>query len=117
MTTAGNPVPTEKAYHARPSYPAPSTIARTTLSSSVVPLSPVPIQQPRAIPTVVTMANPAAHCLVHGEKTCQPQLPLATPWTDLADRWARELDAARERRKELKEQFRRDFGTGYRGHL
>ena len=116
MTTAEIPVSTEKGYHARPSHAAPSTVARTTLSSSAVPLRRNPIQQPRAVPMAVTMAIPTAHSLVHEETACQPQLPLATPWKDLADRWARELDAARERRKELKEQFRRDFGMGCGGH-
>lgn len=113
MTMAKIPVATDKGYYARPSHPAPSTI---TLPSSVVPLRPNPIQQPRAVPMVVTMAIPTTHCLVDEERTCQRQLPRATPWKDLADRWARELDVAREHRKELKEQFRRDFGMGYGGY-
>ena len=43
------------------------------------------------------------------ERTCQPQLPLAAPLKDLADRWARELDAARATlitRVNSQEQFR-----------
>lgn len=110
--------------YARPSNPEPSSsrqmaIARTTLSSSVIPLRPKPAQQPRAIPTVATMPIPtattASHRLVPVERTCQAQLPLAAPLRDLADRWARELDAARQRRKELKRQFQRDFRFGYGG--
>ena len=110
--------------YARPSNPEPSSsrqmaIARTTLSSSVIPLRPKPAQQPRAIPTVATMPIPtattASHRLVPVERTCQAQLPLAAPLRDLADRWARELDAARQRRKELKRQFQRNFRFGYGG--
>lgn len=123
MAMAQIPVPTEKSY-ARPADPAPGpsrhqmTIAGTTLSSSLVPLRQGPTQQPREIPTVAATAYPTttAHRLVQGERICQPQLPQAVPLRDLADRWARELDAARERRKQLREQFRRDFGTGYYGH-
>lgn len=122
--------PTIEAY-AKPSHPAPSTIrqmnrARTTPSSSVMPLRLKMIQeqqqqeqQPKAIATGVTMANPtatSAHRLVEVERTYQHQLPLASPLQDVADRWARELSAARERRKELKRQFKRDFGIGYGGY-
>lgn len=118
MMTAQIPAPTVKAY-ARPSYSAPSTgrqmnIASTTLTPSVMPLrlkANKNQQQPKAVAASVTMATPtatSAHLLV--------PVPLSSPPQDLANRWARELDAARERRKELKWQFRRDFGIGYGGH-
>ena len=62
---------------------------------------------------VVTMAIPTiiAYGLVHAsqDRKCQPQLPPAAPWKDLADRWARELDAARATlitRVNSQEQFR-----------
>lgn len=130
MMMAQTPAPTFKAY-ARPSHPGPGTngptnIVRTTLSSSVVPIRLKPVyhqqQQPKqlkAIATGVTMAIPtatSAHCLVQVERTCQQQPPLASPLQDVANMWARELDAARERRKELKRKFKRDFGTGYGGY-
>lgn len=122
MMMAQIPALTVKAY-ARPSYSAPSTgrqmnIARTTLTPSVMPQRLKPNQnqqqhqqQPKAVAASVTMATPtatSAHRLV--------PVPLSSPLQDLANRWARELDAARERRKELKWQFRRDFGIGYGGH-
>lgn len=136
---------TVKAY-ARPAYSTPSTSRQinigsrtttTTLTPSVMPLrlNPNKIQQqhqqqqhqqqqhpqqqqqrqqrqqPKAVAASVTMASPTAtsgHRLV--------PVPLSSPLQDLANRWARDLDAARERRKELRWQFRRDFGIGYGGH-
>lgn len=127
---------TVKAY-ARPAYSTPSTSRQinigsrtttTTLTPSVMPLrlNPNKIQQqhqqqhqqqqqqrqqPKAVAASVTMATPTAtsgHRLV--------PVPLSSPLQDLANRWARDLDAARERRKELRWQFRRDFGIGYGGH-
>lgn len=122
------PPPTVKTY-ARPAYSTPSTSRQinigsrttTTLTPSVMPLrlNPNKIQQqhqqeqrqqPKAVAASVTMATPTAtsgHRLV--------PVPLSSPLQDLANRWARDLDAARERRKELRWQFRRDFGIGYGG--
>lgn len=124
MMMAQIPVPTVKAY-ARPSlYTAPSTgrqmnIARTTLtSSSVRPLRLQPNeneqqeqQQLKVVAASVTMATPTATCAHH----LGGPVPLSSPLQDVANRWARELTAARERRTELKRQFRRDFGIGYYG--
>lgn len=121
MIMAQIPAPTVKAY-ARPSYPAPSTSrqinigrATTTPTSSVMPLRLNPNnkiqQQPKAVAASVTMVTPTA--------PSAPRLvpvPLSSPLQDLANRWARDLDAARERRKELRWQFKRDFGIGYGGH-
>lgn len=117
MMMAQIPPPTVKAY-TRPSHPGPSTspqmnIARTTLTPSVMPI------RLKAVATGVAMATPtatSAHLLVRVEQINQHQLPLSSPLQDLADRWARELDIARERRKELKRQFRRDFGIVYGGY-
>lgn len=126
MTMAKTPAPTIKPY-AKPSLPAPSTsrqmnTARTTLTSSVMPLrlKTAQHQQPKAIATGLAMATiptaTSAHRLVQVERKYQAQIPLASPLQDVADRWARELDAARERRKELKRQFKRDFVIGYSGY-
>lgn len=53
------------------------------------------------------MAHGSVH--VSEERKCQRQLPPATPLKDLADWWARELDAARAapiNRINSQEQFR-----------
>lgn len=129
MMMAQIPVPTVKAYARPSSYTAPSTgrhmdIAKTTVApSSIRPLlrlqpnENVPQrdqrQQLKAVAaSAVTMATPTATCVHH----LGGPAPLSSPLQDVANRWARELDAARERRKELKRQFRRDFGIGYCGH-
>lgn len=142
MMMAQIPAPTVKAY-ARPSYSAPSTgqqmnIARTTLTPSVMPLRLQPDihqqkhqQQPKAAAASVTMVTPTAN---HQQHLKQPKavaasvtmaaptaksahrlvpVPLSSPLQGIADRWAWEIDAARERRKQLKRQFRRDFGIEY----
>ncbi len=130
---------TVKAY-ARPAYSTPSTSRQinigsrtttTTLTPSVMPLrlNPNKIQQqhqqqhqqqqqqrqqrqqPKAVAASVTMATPTATSAHRSVP-----VPLSSPLQDLANRWARDLDAARERRKELRWQFRRDFGIGYGGH-
>lgn len=122
MLMAQIPVPTVKSY-ARPSYTAPSTgwqmnIARTTLTSSVRPLRLQPNENeqqnqklPKAVAASVAVATPRATSAHH-----LGPMPLSSPLQDVANRWARAVDAARERRKELKRQFRRDFGIGYCGH-
>lgn len=122
MMMAQIPAPTVKAY-ARPPYLAPSTgrqmnTARTTLTPSVMTLRPQPHinkqqhqqqqQQPKAVAASVTMATPTAKSSHHSVP-----VPLSSPLQDIADRWAREIDAARERRKQLKWKFRRDSGIGY----
>lgn len=124
---------TVKAY-ARPAYSTPSTSRQinigsrttTTLTPSVMPLrlNPNKIQQhqqqhqqqqqrqqPKAVAASITMATPTATSAHRSVP-----VPLSSPLQDLANRWARDLDAARERRKELRWQFRRDFGIGYGGH-
>lgn len=108
MLMAQIPVPKVKAY-SWPSYTAPSTgwqlnTARTTLTSSVRPLRLQPNEDEQQDPKLPK----AVHHL--------GLVPLSSPLQDVANRWARAVDAARERRKELKRQFRRDFGIGYCGH-